>query len=54
MLKELIEKFYNEDGYLKNELRVILTKEEMIEIVKEVADLNLPDKKNKDVMIDEL
>ena len=53
MLKELIKKFYDEDGYLKEELRVILTKEEMIEVIKEIAGLNL-DLTSKSVIIDEL
>lgn len=41
MLEELIRSFYDEDGYLKDEVSVTFTREAMIRIVNEFARLKM-------------
>lgn len=41
MLNKLIEKFYDEDGFLKDEVIVKFSQKAMIEIIKECVSLKL-------------
>lgn len=41
MLEELIKNFYGKDGYLKDEVNVTFTREAMIKIVNEFAELKM-------------
>ncbi len=41
LLEELINRFYDENRFLRDELTVTFNKEQMLEIVKEVTELKL-------------